>query len=132
LPSFHILFFFPTTNCPVQKQQKKGQVLGLAILAGPLLSTAGGSVGLAGTHATVGVLLLLFRRLQDLEGAHEGLINTHHRASVVELTAVVGSREQSHELPLGKELVAILHNLRRRKREGKFQSAHLTFIHKKN
>jgi len=46
-----------------------------------------------------------------LEGAHERLVHAHHPASVVKLPAVVGGREEGHQLPLGKELVAVLHHL---------------------
>lgn len=46
-----------------------------------------------------------------LEGAHQGFIHAHHAAGVVELSAVVWSREQSHQLPLGKELIAIFYHL---------------------
>lgn len=50
----------------------------------------------------------------DLERAHEGVVDCHHGAGVVKLVAVVGRREDGHQLPLGKELVAILHDLRER------------------
>lgn len=46
-----------------------------------------------------------------LEGTHEGFIHTHHAAGVVELPAVVGSWEQSHQLPLSKELITIFYHL---------------------
>ena len=36
------------------------------------------------------LLLLLLRRLQDLERAEQALVDAHHRTSVVELAAVVG------------------------------------------
>ena len=49
-----------------------------------------------------------------LEGAHEGLVHAHHAPRVVKLPAVVRSREERHQLPLGKELVAVLHDLRAR------------------
>lgn len=99
------------------------------------LGCAGRSDGPAGVHASVLVLGLLLRRLQDLngeleglsqkveasapasvrltylEGAHEGLVHTHHAAGVVELSAVVGSREQRHQLPLGEELVTVFYHL---------------------
>lgn len=51
------------------------------------------------------------RAAAHLEGAHEGLIHAHHGARVVELPAVVGRREEGHELALGEELVAVLHHL---------------------
>lgn len=46
-----------------------------------------------------------------LEGAHQGFIHAHHAACVIKLAAVVWSREQSHQLPLGKELVTIFYHL---------------------
>lgn len=49
----------------------------------------------------------------DLEGAHEGLIYTHHCAGIVEFAAVIWCREDGDKLALGKELVAILHHLHR-------------------
>lgn len=47
-----------------------------------------------------------------LEGAHQGFVHTHHAARVVKLAAVVRSREQRHQLPLGEELVAVFYHLR--------------------
>ena len=49
--------------------------------------------------------------MTDLKGAHESLIDTHHGTGVVELTAVVRCREQSHQLALGKELIAVFNHL---------------------
>lgn len=46
-----------------------------------------------------------------LEGAHQGFVHAHHAARVVKLAAVVRSREQRHQLPLGKELVAVFYHL---------------------
>ena len=46
-----------------------------------------------------------------LEGAHQCLVHTHHGSSIVKLPTVVGSREEGHQLTLGKELVAILYHL---------------------
>ena len=46
-----------------------------------------------------------------LEGAHQGFVHAHHAAGVVELSAVVGSREQSHQLPLGEELITVFYHL---------------------
>ena len=54
---------------------------------------------------------LFVSRLQYLEGAHQSLINTHHGTSVVKLATVVRSREQRHELALGKELIAVFYHL---------------------
>jgi len=48
-----------------------------------------GSIGTAG-HL---ILLLLLSGLENLERAHEGFINTHHGASIVEFATVVGGRE---------------------------------------
>ena len=48
----------------------------------------------------------------NLERAHQCLINRHHRAGVVELSAVVRSREESDQLTLRKELVSILDHLK--------------------
>ena len=56
-------------------------------------------------------LAALGTHLQDLEGAHERLVDRHHAAGVVELATVVGRREQRHQLPLGEELVPVLHHL---------------------
>mmetsp|Transcript_173632 Transcript_173632/g.551213 ORF Transcript_173632/g.551213 Transcript_173632/m.551213 type:complete len:216 (-) Transcript_173632:622-1269(-) len=56
-------------------------------------------------------LLLALHRLEDLETAHQGLIDRHHRTCVVELPAVVGGAEDRDKLPLGKELVAVLDDL---------------------
>ena len=55
--------------------------------------------------------LPLLRRLEDLKATHERLVNRHHGTSVVKLPAVVGGREQRHQLPSGEELVPILHHL---------------------
>ena len=49
--------------------------------------------------------------LEDLEGAHEAVVDAHHRARIVELAAIVGCREDGDQLPLGKELVAVLDDL---------------------
>ena len=51
--------------------------------------------------------------LQDAEGAHQALVDRHDRAGVVELAAVVGRREDGDQLPVGEELVAVLHHLGR-------------------
>ena len=51
------------------------------------------------------------RRYFYLEGAHQCLVHRHHPPGVIKLSAVVGSREQSDKLPLGKELVTIFDNL---------------------
>ena len=58
-----------------------------------------------------GLLLLLLSRLENLEGAQETLIDRHHGSSIIELAAVVWSREECHELAFGEELVSVLHDL---------------------
>ena len=56
-------------------------------------------------------ILLLLRRLENLERAQQGLVDTHHRTRVVEFAAVVRGGEQSDELALAKELVSVLDDL---------------------
>lgn len=72
---------------------------------------SGGSNGSIASSASICELLLLFSWLQNLEAAHECIVNRHHGSSVVELSAVVRSTEESDQLSLGEELVAVLHNL---------------------
>ena len=48
---------------------------------------------------------------ENLEGAHEILVNGHQRARVIELATVVGRGENSYQLFLGEELVAVFNNL---------------------
>ena len=47
----------------------------------------------------------------DLEGAHERVVDAHHRAGVVKLAAVVWCAEQRDKLPLCKKLVSVLNDL---------------------
>jgi hypothetical protein len=63
------------------------------------------------TFAGLGDPLLLLCGLEDLEGAHQRVVHAHHGAGVVELAAVVGRREDGHQLALGEELVPVLHHL---------------------
>lgn len=56
------------------------------------------------------ISFLLFS-IKYLEGAHEGFVHAHHAAGIVKLSAVVGSREQRHQLPLSEELIAIFYHL---------------------
>lgn len=56
-------------------------------------------------------LLLLFSRLKNLETAHKGVINTHHSTSIIEFTAVVGSREEGDQLSLCEKLIAVFNDL---------------------
>lgn len=48
---------------------------------------------------------------EDLKRAQEILINTHHGSIVVELSAVVWSREDGYKLSLGEKLKSFLYNL---------------------
>jgi len=64
-----------------------------------------------GRTSLVGKSLSLLGRLEDLEAAHERVINTHHCSRVVEFSAVIGCREERHELPPSEELVAVLDDL---------------------
>ena len=92
-----------------------------------LRGSSGRCDGSASVESSVGKLLLVCR-LQDLEGAHQCLINGHHgtwdmriitidhhwwflQTCIIKLSTVVGSREQCDQLPLGEELVTILNNL---------------------
>ena len=56
---------------------------------------------------------LLVRRLQNLEGTHESLIDTHHSSRVIEFSAVIWCRENGNQLSLSEELVAVFHDLMR-------------------
>jgi hypothetical protein len=49
----------------------------------------------------------------NLERAKQALVDAHHSTRVVEFAAVVRRAEQSHKLPLGEELVAVLDDLMR-------------------
>ena len=55
--------------------------------------------------------ILLRRRLEELEGAHQIIAHSHHRPRVVELTAVVRGAEKGHHLPAREELVPVLDDL---------------------
>ena len=46
-----------------------------------------------------------------MEAAHERRVDAHDRARVVELSTIIGSRKQRHELALREELVAVLDDL---------------------
>lgn len=87
-----------------------------ALLAGALV-VARRRCGTAGAGRVAVGELLLVRRLQDLEGAHQRLVHRHHGTRVVELSAVVGRREERDQLPLGEELVPVFHDLRQRFRD---------------
>mmetsp|Transcript_46438 Transcript_46438/g.94613 ORF Transcript_46438/g.94613 Transcript_46438/m.94613 type:complete len:335 (-) Transcript_46438:226-1230(-) len=90
-------------------QHYKARLLLLATSAG----RRGGARATRGTDAAVREPLLLLRGLQDLERAHQSLVNTHHGTSVVELAAIVRRRKESNQLALGEELVTVLHHLMR-------------------
>lgn len=47
-----------------------------------------------------------------LEWTHECLIYTHHCTSIVKFSAVVWGWKQRHQLPLCKELIAVLNHLK--------------------
>ena len=64
-----------------------------------------------GSRPVGGQPLPLVGGLEDLEGAHEGLVDRHDGGRVVELPAVVRGREEGDELPAGEELVPVLHHL---------------------
>lgn len=51
------------------------------------------------------------RKLTNLEGAHECLIDRHHATGIIELAAVVRCREESDKMTLRKKLIPILHHL---------------------
>lgn len=63
------------------------------------------------TFSCLSQSLLLFGGLQNLERAHEGVINTHHCSSIVKFTAIVGSTKYRHQLSAREKLIAILNNL---------------------
>lgn len=65
------------------------------------------------TFSCLSQSLLLFGGLQNLERAHESVINTHHRSSIVKFTAIVGSTKYRHQLSAREKLIAILNNLMR-------------------
>lgn len=54
---------------------------------------------------------LLLGWSQDLEAANEVIVDRHHGAGVVKLSAVVWSRKQRHQLPFSKKLVPVFHDL---------------------
>lgn len=47
----------------------------------------------------------------NLERAEQALVYAHHGTCIVELATVVGGTEQSDELTLGEELVAVFYDL---------------------
>ena len=57
--------------------------------------------------------LLFVGRLQNLEAAHQRVVDAHHGARVVKLSAVVWRGEERDQLPLVEELVAVLDDLMR-------------------
>ena len=62
-----------------------------------------GTVILEGSHP--------FLRAQHLEGAGEILFDVHHGSTVVELSTIVGGREDSDQLLLCEKLVSVLNDL---------------------
>ena len=69
------------------------------------------ALGSVCAHATIGELLPLLSWFENLEAAHESIVNGHHCSCIVKLSTIVRGTEQGHELPLGKELVAVFHHL---------------------
>ena len=55
---------------------------------------------------------LIGEKVSNLERAHEGLVDGHHAAGVVELAAVVRRGEEGDQLPLREKFVAVLDNLK--------------------
>lgn len=68
-------------------------------------------VGECGRSPGLTQSLSLLGGLEDLEGAHQGVVNGHHRPRVVELAAVVRRGEDGHQLAAGEELVSVLDHL---------------------
>ena len=56
---------------------------------------------------------LLVGRFENLETAHQGFVHTHHSASVVKLSAIIGSGEDGDESSIAEKLVSILDDLMR-------------------
>lgn len=50
-------------------------------------------------------------RTTNLKRAHERLVDGHHSACIIELAAVVRGRKEGNQLPLGKELITVFHDL---------------------
>ena len=76
-----------------------------------LISRRCRSSSLGTTRSLVREPLSLFRRFQNLERAHERLVDAHHGPGVVKLSAVVWRREQGDQLSAGKKLVAVFDHL---------------------
>lgn len=55
--------------------------------------------------------LFFLGRLQNLEAAHESIVDRHHSTGIIEFAAVVRGREKSHKLSLGKELIPVFYDL---------------------
>ena len=58
---------------------------------------------------------VLIGEWSHLKWAHQSLIHTHHCTGIVKFATVVWSREQRHQLTLGKELITVLHHLKERR-----------------
>lgn len=68
------------------------------------------------TWSALSAISTLLRRtggLQNLERAHQRIVNSHHGPSVVEFTAVIRCRENRHQFSPGKELISIFNYLMR-------------------
>mmetsp|Transcript_15416 Transcript_15416/g.25393 ORF Transcript_15416/g.25393 Transcript_15416/m.25393 type:complete len:256 (-) Transcript_15416:491-1258(-) len=85
------------------------QLLSALFLFSTLLPSAGSS---RCTRSSVSRSLLLSTCwLQNLERAHESIINRHHRPSIVKLSTVVGRREHRHKFSPREKLIPVFHNL---------------------
>ena len=80
-------------------------------LSNMFISSCGWVTGARRLELGEAIFLVLVGRLEDLEGAHECLVNGHHGARVVKLPAIVGRRKQRHQLPLREKLIPILNHL---------------------
>merc|ERR1712048_787234 len=68
-------------------------------------------------QANVMILLFPFYRLENLETAHQGIVNRHHCTCVVEFATIVWRTEYRDQLAFREELVPVLNNLMRSNNE---------------
>ena len=78
-----------------------------------LRSLAWGCRSALGTPVGGSKVFPLVCGFEDLKATHERLIDAHHRARVVKLTAIVGRAEKCDELAALEELVAVFNHLMR-------------------
>lgn len=74
---------------------------------------AGRSLSALIATALIGKALPFLGGFENLEGAHECFVDTHHGPGVVEFSAVIGSGEERNKLTTGKELVTVFDDLMR-------------------